>query len=475
VNESSVETPLRNERGATASLASWLAGTRFEALPQEVVEHVKWCFIDTVSCGLGGSRTDEATALLELARTTGGSASGFTIFGAGARFGMLQAAQTNRVLINALDFDDTVIGTGHMSSVAVAAALAIGEHLHSDGRDLITALALAYEMPLRLRQAVNPTLTAFRSTFERVDSGVHFCSTVVAGALLGLGAVAFQDALGLTGHLRPWHVTTPPMSEHGMPQWFKVTQGDVVVPGLQAALLAADGFPGDREMFDQQRNYAALVGSDRYDSTLLQRGFEPPFLLMGIGFKAQPCCRHISAFADAVERFRARTGCRADQVRRIRARTHLWTTENLPHTDPQHMIGAQFSMPHGLAMTMLGVPPGPAWYTETALFGAAARELRHRVELVHDEQAQHHYDVERRYAGAVEIETVDGVVHREFVPAPKGAADNAFNESDHRAKLFDLAAAAGLARDRAAHLWDRMRALESLEDLRQLTALLEQA
>jgi len=126
-------------------------------------------------------------------------------------------------------------------------------------------------------------------------------------------------------------------------------------------------------------------------------------------------------------------------------------------------------------MTMLGVPPGPAWYTETALFGAAARELRHRVELVHDEQAQHHYDVERRYAGAVEIETVDGVVHREFVPAPKGAADNAFNESDHRAKLFDLADAAGLARDRAARLWDRMRALESLEDLRQLTALLEPA
>ncbi|MCG3189351.1 MAG: hypothetical protein LKCHEGNO_01689 [Burkholderiaceae bacterium] len=474
MNDIAIDAP-RRTRGATACLAGWLAGTRFDALSPEVVEHVKWCFVDTIACGLGGSRTHEAKALVALARATGAGASGYTIFGAGARFGLLQAAQANRVLINVLDFDDTVIGTGHMSSVAVAAALAMGEHLGSNGRDLITALALAYEMPLRLRQAVNPTLAAFRSTFERVDSGVHFCATVAAGRLLGLGASAFQDALGLTGHLKPWHVTAPPMSEHGMPQWFKVTQGDVVVPGLQAALLAADGFPGDRGIFDQQRNYAALVGSDRYDAAPLIRPFEPPYQLLGIGFKAQPCCRHISAFADAVSRFRERTGCKPDQVQRIRARTHLWTTENLPHADPRHMIGAQFSMPHGLAMAMLGVPPGPEWYSDEALFGPAAGALRHRVELQHDERAQHFYDVERRYAGEVEIETTDGIVHREFVPAPKGAADNAFDESDHRAKFFDLAGVAGLANDRATRLWDRMRALESLEDLRQLTSLLAPA
>lgn len=472
MNEPSLDAAANSAHGATAGLAAWLAGTRFDALPAEVVEHVKWCFIDTIACGLGGSRTHEARALVALARATGGGASGCTIFGAGAQFGMLQAAQANRVLINVLDFDDTVIGTGHMSSPAVATALALGEHLRSSGRDLIAALALAYEMPLRLRQAVNPTLTAFRSTFERVDSGVHFCATVVAGRLLGLAAPAFQDALGLTGHLKPWHVTAPPMSEHGMPQWFKVTQGDVVVPGLQAALLAAGGFPGDRGIFDQARNYAALVGSDRYDAALLTRPFAPPYQLLGIGFKAQPCCRHISAFADAVSRFRERSGCRPEHVRRIVARTHLWTTENLAHPEPQHMIGAQFSMPHGLAMAMLGVPPGPAWYSDEALLGPAAGALRRRVALQRDERAQHFYDVEKRYAGEVEIETADGAVHREFVPAPKGAADNAFDEGDHRAKLFDLAGAAGLAPERTLRLWDRLRALESLEDLRTLSALL---
>ncbi len=458
--------------GATAALACWLADTRFDDLSAEVVEHVKWCLLDTVACGLGGRRSAEADALIALARSTGGGASGHTIFGESAGFGLLQAAQANRVLINVLDYDDTVIGTGHMSSVAVAAALALGERCRSDGRALLAALALAYEMPLRLRQAVNPTLAAFRSTFERVDSGVHFCATVAAARLLGLDASGFADALGLTGHLRPWHVTTPPMSTHGMPRWFKVTQGDVVVPGIQAALLAQQGVEGDRAIFDAERGYASNVGSDRWDVGPLLRGRDGEYLLLGIGFKQQPCCRHSSAFADAVAQARAEHALDPERVRRVRALTHLWTHENLATVHPQHMIGAQFSLPHALAMTLLGVAPGPAWYRDEALFGAPARALRERVELVHDQAAQHHYDVEKRYTGTVEIETVDGAVYRVFVPAPRGAAANPFSESDHRDKLFALAADAGLSNARTQRLWDRLRGVERMRDVAELTALL---
>jgi len=458
--------------GATASVAAWLAGLRFDELPAEVVEHVKWCLLDTVACGLGGRRSAEADALIALSHSTGGGAGGHTVFGESQRSGLLQAAQTNRVLINVLDYDDTVIGTGHMSSVAVAAALAMGERCHSSGAALLAALALAYEMPLRLRQAVNPTLPVFRSTFERVDSGVHLCATIVAARLLQLDAGGFADALGLTGHLRPWHVTTPPMSTHGMPRWFKVTQGDVVVPGLQAALLAQQGVEGDRTMFDAERNYAAYVGSDRYDVAPLLAGRDGAWQLLGIGFKQQPCCRHSSAFADALAQIRAEHRLEPERVRRVRALVHQWTHDNLAIAHPQHMIGAQFSMPHALAMVLLDVPPGPAWYRDEMLFGAEAAALRERMQLVHDAQAQHHYDVEKRYAGAVEVETVDGAVLRAFVPAPKGAAAHPFTESDHRDKLFALAAEARLPRAQVQRLWDTLRSAERLRDVNELTSLL---
>lgn len=457
---------------ATTALAIWLAQMRLQDLPAEVVEHVKWCLIDTIACGLGGRRSAEAQALITLARTTGGGAGGHTIFGESGDFGMLQAAQANRVLINILDYDDTVIGTGHMSSVAVAAALALGEQRHNDGAALLTALALAYEMPLRLRQAVNPTLAAFRDRFERVDSGVHFCATVACARLLALDAAGMADALGLTGHLRPWHVTSPPMSTHGMSRWFKVTQGDTVVAGMQAALLAAQGVQGDRTIFDAERFYAEHVGSDRYDTAPLLLGREGPYLLLGIGFKAQPCCRHASAFADALAKARTEHGLDLRTLRRVRALTHMWTQENLAIAQPQHMIGAQFSLPHVLAMVMLDIPPGPLWYSDEALFGEQARALRERVELVRDDEAQRHYDVEKRYAGTVEIETAHGQQLRLSVPAPKGAADNPFDEHDHRNKLFALAGEAGLSRGRTERLWDTLRGVETLRDVAELTALL---
>lgn len=461
--------------GATATLARWMAGLRLEDLPPEVVEHVKCCLIDTLACGLGGRRTADADALVALSRRTGGTGGTggtHTIFGEAQDFGLLQAAQANRVLINILDYDDTVIGTGHMSSVAVAAALAIGEQVRADGRALLTALALAYEMPLRLRLAVNPTLEAFRANFERVDSGVHFCATVATARLLGLDATGMADALGLTGHLRPWHVTSPPMSTHGMSRWFKITQGDTVVAGMQAALLAQQGIEGDRTIFDQDRCYAAHVGSDRYDSAPLERGREGEYLLLGIGFKAQPCCRHISAFADALAKLRDEHGVDLPSLARVRVLAHMWTHENLAIVHPQHMIGAQFSMAHALAMVMLGLPPGPAWYSEEALFGQQARALRERVEMVHDAQAQRHYDVEKRYAGTIEVQTEGGGHLRSHVGAPKGAAGWPFTEQDHRDKLFALAEQARLSRARTQRLWNLLRHVERLADVRELTALL---
>ena len=179
---------LASRTSATLALSRWMVETRYESLPQKVIDHIKWCVIDTVACGLGGRATPEADALIRVADRLGEGGSS-TIFGErGRRFGILQAAQINRVLINILDYDDTIIRTGHMSTVAVATALAVGESVKADGRAIIAALAMAYEGVLRLRAAIDPTLEAFRTTFERVDTGVPFCATAGAATRSRMGS-----------------------------------------------------------------------------------------------------------------------------------------------------------------------------------------------------------------------------------------------------------------------------------------------
>lgn len=456
---------------ATLTFADEIASARYEQLPAEVVAHVKFCLVDAIACGLGGRRTAEADAHVAMALAMGAEGK-HVVFGEARRLGLLQAAQANRVLINALDYDDTAIMTGHMSSVAVPVALALGEARAIDGRALLTALALAYEAVLRLRRAVAPSPAAFRTTFERVDCGVAFCATVVAGRLLQLDGTGFADALGLTGHIKPWHVTMPSMESHGMAAWFKVTQGDIVVPGLQGALLAAEGFPGDRGIFDAGRGYGELVGSDRYDASVLTTPFGEPFQLLDIGFKRQTCCRHSSAFVDALELLLARRPFAPDAVDKIVVRARGWTVANLANAAPAHMIGAQFSLPHALAMTLLRRPPGPGWFADDALSGAEAKALRARVVLVQDDDAEMLYERERRYAGDVELITREGESLREFVPAPKGSRENPFSPDDHFAKLAAMVEGAGLPADRADRIFSMVMMLEGASGISALTKLL---
>jgi 2-methylcitrate dehydratase PrpD len=170
-----------------------------------------------------------------------------TIIGDAARVSLGQAAQVNRVITNMLDYDDDILtpNTGHISSLLVPVALAVGEYTHASGKDIIAALVPGYEVTIRLRQAVDPSEDAFFKSFEKIDfSGLAFGASAVAGKLLGLSAEQMAGAFGLTGYVRVKRVPDfgPNREKEGMARWMKVTGGDATIPSMHAVLLAKRGF-----------------------------------------------------------------------------------------------------------------------------------------------------------------------------------------------------------------------------------------
>src|SRR3970282_2824883 len=103
------------------------------------------------------------------------------------RPGGVWAARANGTAGHALDFDDTNFAMlGHPSTPVLAAALAAGELALADGRALIHAFLVGFEVETTLAEAMNPGHYA---------RGWHATSTlgtlgaVAAGAkLLGLDA-----------------------------------------------------------------------------------------------------------------------------------------------------------------------------------------------------------------------------------------------------------------------------------------------
>ena len=464
--------------GETEILASYVASAKYEDLPAEVVAHVKKIVMDCIACGLGGRKTLEGDILIDIVKEMGGKPQA-TIMGDPTRVSCEQAAQVNRVITNMLDYDDDIVtpNTGHISSVLVPVALAIGEYTNASGKDIIAALVPGYELIIRLRQAVNPTEEVFLKSFEKIDySGLAYGATAVAGKLLGLNAGQMADAIGLTGYVRIKRVPdhNPDWSKDGMARWMKVTGGDATIPSMHAAFLAKRGFPGDRTILNQGRGYEVTVGSDRYDASKAIVDLGKRYDVLRICFKFYSSCRLTSATLEATEAIASENSIKADDVKQVVVRAQQNVSRNMSLYEPKYMIQAQFCVPYLVTMVLMGVPTGPRWFTEEMLNSPKVREFQHKVKVEEDPEATKvgWGPMNVIWNSTVEITTNNGKRFNKHVEFPRGEPENPFSRQDHINKLTNMASWVGMKEKQINELIKTIDRLDELKTISELTRLL---
>ena len=135
-----------SERNTVNDLAKWVRGFDYDAIPDRVLEMVKFSLLDA----LGG-----AFAAMKFSHAAGdalkildhGGAGNCTIIGQDRRAGVVDAVFANDMLIRALDFNDYLpkdpndgFTLGSHPSDNMAIGLTIGEQQNSSGRDFLTAM-----------------------------------------------------------------------------------------------------------------------------------------------------------------------------------------------------------------------------------------------------------------------------------------------------------------------------------------------
>jgi 2-methylcitrate dehydratase len=145
-------------RSLAARLAAYADGLRYHDLDDATVESVKVHIIDALGCGLAAF-DDKPVRIcrdVALANGNGGSA---TVIGTRRRVSPDLAAFANGAAIRYLDLNDAYVGriTGHPSD-NIAACLAVAEAEGASTKDLITAVALAYEVNCRLIDAFDANI-----------------------------------------------------------------------------------------------------------------------------------------------------------------------------------------------------------------------------------------------------------------------------------------------------------------------------
>src|SRR6202023_2561434 len=182
----------------TKSLAHQLAdygcALRFEDLSKEVVHEVKRRVIDSISCALGAWNEEPCKIAREVASEFS-ARNGATIIGTNHQAPPDWAAFATGCCIRYFDYNDTYLSKepAHPSD-NISAALAVAESVGATGKELITAIALAYEVQCRFCDAVSIRARGW----DHVTYGA-FSVALAAAKLMRLPVEKMRHALGIAG------------------------------------------------------------------------------------------------------------------------------------------------------------------------------------------------------------------------------------------------------------------------------------
>ena len=135
---------------AMIRLSTYMSEARTRALPEEVVEQVKYHLLDTLASMVSGSDLPPGRAAIQFARSYGGEKIA-TVVGSNLLCGPIEAALANGVLAQADETDDShAPSLSHPGCAVVPAALAAGERFAIGGAQFLRAVALGYDVGPRI-------------------------------------------------------------------------------------------------------------------------------------------------------------------------------------------------------------------------------------------------------------------------------------------------------------------------------------
>ena len=238
-------------------LARWIVNLRYEHLPPEVVDRAKGVTLHCISSILLGSQTGGGKQAVKLMTDEEeGVRNGATILVDGRKVTRGGAAFANSEMAFAGGKWDTFRMLTHPGTSIIPCALVGAEGAQASGKDLIVAVAAAYEVAERLGADFIPTLMS-RGFHPGPVFGI-FGAGVAAGKLAGLDEDQMNSAIALCASLAGCNVEAPRTGGKVL------REGAAVRNAMLAVSLARAGHPGGETVLEGAAGfYHAYVGNNR--------------------------------------------------------------------------------------------------------------------------------------------------------------------------------------------------------------------
>ena len=454
------------EGSATRTLAQYVAGLSYKAIPQEVVSHIKLSFVDSLGCALFGATLPWGKMIVSFTRELG-RGKGAVIWGDDVEVPSTSAPLANGTLIHSFEMDDLHrVGVIHPGSEAIPAADALVRHGGgAGGKQLITAVVAGYEVGCRV--GMTGGAAQLRRGFHPSATSGTFAAGAAAAKMLRLSPAKTVHALGIAGTQ-----AAGLMAAQHSSMVKRMHAGRSAQAGVYGALLAAKGFTGIEDILEAPYGGFCSTFIDKPNLTHLTDELGERFETLNTGFKPYPCCGSNHTSIDALRRIlHEHHEISAENVEKIRIRTTRATKLHVgwPY-EPKSIITAQMNLSYCVAVLLHDRDFFVDQVTKKSIRRPDVVATAQRIEVLEDPQFDLLGD-EGRHGVDLEVQLRDGNSYREKVLHAKGSDKDPMTREEVLRK-FRLLASRVLSGSRVAKLEETLLNLEKLDDARQLAKLL---
>src|SRR5436305_222864 len=232
-------------------LASYASSFRFEDLSKEVVHEVKRRILDSLGCALG-AWNEEPCIIARNVASDFSAKHGSTIIGTNHKAPPDWTAFANGCCIRYFDYNDTYLSKepAHPSD-NISAALSVAESVGASGRELIAAIALAYEVQCRLCDSVSIRARGW----DHVTYGA-FSTALAAAKLMKIDIERTRHAVNIAG-VNSAALRQARVGE--LSHWKGCAFANAARHGVFAAMLAQSGMTGPSPIFEGDKGFQKLV------------------------------------------------------------------------------------------------------------------------------------------------------------------------------------------------------------------------
>jgi 2-methylcitrate dehydratase PrpD len=453
----------------TRLLARFASTVRADQIKDSALMAAQMSLADALAVMLAASRLGEGcAACVDIARISGTGPC--VVIGHEYRTSAPMAAFANGAMAHAMDFEDTHDhAIAHPHAAAIPAALAICDMRGNVGGDeLLAAIAIGADLVCRIAASfeVNPDDFGWHTT---PWLGV-FGAATAAGRLLNLDTDQMLDA---------WSLAMSQMASFGelknspTSHMRAIRDAFAAKAGVMGALMAQRGLKGYSEPLQGGAGFFAAVSRNHYAPQHLVEDLGERFMGAEVSFKPWPSCRGTHAYIDAGLRLQSRIKIDPAQITRIdviiNSKNRMLCEPRDIKIRPDNAINAKFSIPFTTAIALLHGHVSIASFNHDSLTDASLLELSRKVEYQVDEKISLR-DVTR---GSLFVH-MGGQIHSEHIVHALGHPDVPLTPESFRTKFDDCVKQIGAqwALTHSEQLWNKLWALRSSSDVRDLTQLL---